>query len=138
MTMRPLEDQFVKKRGGTMKMRYETCVATADTDGTIIFGMDDTGCWRSTAASQHSYDSLGSSKECKKRGSYHTGRMESNAVFVYEKKGGNKCYIGKILSFPDFLVSVSKILDKLDFITGLSAISRFNELICSTSVSKLS
>ena len=90
MTMRPLEDQFVKKRGGPMKKRYETCVATADTDETILFGMDDRGCWRSTAASQHSYDSLGSSKECKKRGSYQTGKMESNTVFVYKKKEGNK------------------------------------------------
>ena len=116
MTMRPLEDQFVKKRGGPMKKRYETCVSTADTDGTLLFGLDDRGCWRSTAASQHSYDTLGSSKECKKRGSYQTGRMESNTVFVYEKKGGNKvdrhfrqltntCYIAKILSFIVFLES---------------------------------
>ena len=101
-----------------MKKRYETCVATADTDETILFGMDDRGCWRSTAASQHSYDSLGSSKECKKRGSYQTGKMESNTVFVYKKKEGNKvdkgilgnsqtpkCYIAKILSFTVFLES---------------------------------
>ncbi|XP_029202215.2 uncharacterized protein LOC114966489 [Acropora millepora] len=99
MTMRPLEDQFVKKRGGPMKKRYETCVSTADTDGTLLFGMDDGGCWRSTASSQHSYDTLGSSKECKKRGSYQTGRMESNTVFVYEKKGDKweqvGCYLNK-------------------------------------------
>lgn len=99
MTMRPLEDQFVKKRGVPMKRQFETCVSTADTDGTLLFGMDDRGCWRSTAASQHSYDTLGSSKECKKRGSYSTGRMESNTVFVYEKKEDKwepvGCYLNK-------------------------------------------
>lgn len=73
-----------------MKLRYETCVSTADADGTTLFGVDDRGCWRSTEASQYSYDSLGTSKDCKKRRSYHTGRMESNTVFVYQKKGGNK------------------------------------------------
>ena len=87
MTTRALGDQFFKRnRKATIKMRYEECVAKADADGTVLFGLDERGCWRSDQA-QPSYASLrfGSSEDCKTRGQYHMGLLKLETIFEIGK-----------------------------------------------------
>ena len=104
MTTRALGDQFFKRnRRATIKMRYEECVTKADADGTVLFGLDERGCWRSDQA-QPSYARYGNSEDCKTRGQYHMGLLESETIFVYKKNEGTREENGNHATGQPFLV----------------------------------
>ena len=87
---RALGDILLKPEDpAAISQKYEQCVTAASNQGVTVFGFDDSKCWTGpNAASAFNKHGLAKGNCGNTKGGLGYGFAASEAMFVYQKKGG--------------------------------------------------